>query len=193
MLSRSPCHDQASKYARSGLFKRLSSFAELEHRIAQLATEKERGDAFEVFVEAYLSTDEMVQAAEVWVIGKVPGEIRRQLNLPSKDYGYDGVFGTKLGELVPYQAKFRSGRTSLPYVELATFFGISEKADRRFVLTNSIAISEVAESRTAFQTTRGGDFDRLDAAQLAVIAAWVEGIPLAPEIRKPRPHQKAAL
>ena len=193
MLPRSPRHDCASTFARSGLFKALDSFAELELRIAQLATEKERGDAFEVFVEAYLSTDEMVQAAEVWVIGKVPGEIRRQLNLPSRDYGYDGVFRTKLGELVPYQAKFRSGRTSLPYAELATFFGISEKADRRVVLTNSIAISAVAESRTSFQTTRGGDFDRLDAAQLAAIDAWIDGIAPAPLVRKPRPPSARCL
>lgn len=193
MLPRSPRHNRASAYARLGLFKRLSSFAELEFRIAQLATEKERGDAFEVFIEAYLSTDEMAQAEEVWVIGKVPGEIRRQLNLPSRDYGYDGVFRTKLGELVPYQAKFRSGRTSLPYAELATFFGISEKADRRVVLTNSIAISAVAESRTSFQTTRGGDFDRLDATQLAAIDAWIDGIAPAPLVREPRPHRRAAL
>jgi len=38
-----------------------------------------------------------------------------------------------------------------------------------------MAMSAVAESRTGFQTTRGGDFDRLDAAQLAAIAAWIEG------------------
>jgi len=144
-----PRHDRASAYARSGLFKGLGSFADLENRIERLPTEQERGAAFEVFVEAYLSTDEMAQAEEVWVVGKVPSDVRRRLNLPAGDYGYDGVFRTKLDELVPYQAKFRSGRTSLPYAELATFFGISEKADRRVVLTNSIAISEVAESRTA--------------------------------------------
>ena len=34
MLPRLPRHDQASKYARSGLFKALGSFAELELRIA---------------------------------------------------------------------------------------------------------------------------------------------------------------
>jgi predicted helicase len=61
------------------------------------------------------------------------------------------------------------------------------------VLTNSMAMSAVAESRTAFQTTRGGDFDRLDAAQLAAIAAWIEGIPPAPVPREPRPYQRAAL
>ena len=74
MSPRAPRHHQATTYARSGLFKGLSAFSDLERRIEQLPTEKERGDAFEVFVEAYLSTDEMVQAAEVWVIGKVPGE-----------------------------------------------------------------------------------------------------------------------
>ncbi len=193
MLPRSPSHDRAPAYARSGLFKGLSAFSELERRIEALTTEKERGDAFEVFVEAYLNTDEMAQAEEVWVCGKVPGEVRRLLNLPSRDYGYDGVFRTKLGELVPYQAKFRTGRTPLPYAELATFFGISEKADRRVVVTNSIAMSAVAESRTGFQTTRGGDFDRLDAAQLAAIAAWVEGVTPTRATRKPRPHQRAAL
>lgn len=193
MLSRPPCHDRAAVFVRSGLFAGLSAFAELERRIEKLPTEQERGDAFEVFVEAFLSTDEMAQADDVWVVGKVPGDIRLRINLPSKDYGYDGVFRTKLGELVPYQAKFRSGRMSLPYAELATFLAISEKADRRVVLTNSIAISEVAESRTAFQTTRGGDFDRLDAAQLGAIAAWIEGIKPLPLVREPRPHQRAAL
>lgn len=193
MPPRLPLHDRAPAYARSGLFKALGSFADLESRIEQLPTEQERGAAFEVFVEAYLSTDEMAQAEEVWVGGKVPADIRRRLNLPARDYGYDGVYRTRLDELVAYQAKFRSGRTSLPYTELATFFGISEKADRRVILTNSIAISAVAESRTAFQTTRGGDFDRLDAAKLAAIAAWVEGTPPVPQTREPRPHQKAVL
>ncbi len=193
MLPNSARHDKATTYAQSGLFKGVGSFSDLELRIGQLPTEKERGDAFEVFVEAYLSTDDMAQAVDVWVIGKVPGEIRRQLNLPSRDYGYDGVFRTKLGELVPYQAKFRSGRASLPYAELATFFGISEKAERRVVLTNSTAISKVAESRTSFQTTRGGDFDRLDAAQLAAIGIWIDGIAPTPLVREPRPHQRAAL
>src|SRR6188768_881954 len=150
MLSRPPCHGKASTYARAGLFRGLGSFDELERRIALLPTEKERGDAFEVFVEAYLSTDEMVQAADVWVTGTVPAGIRRALNLPSNDYGFDGVFRTKLDELVPYQVKFRTGRTPHPYADLATFFGISEKADRRVLLTNSIAISAVAESRTNF-------------------------------------------
>jgi hypothetical protein len=60
-----PCHDRASAYARSGLFKGRDSFADLESRIEQLPTEQGRGAAFEVFVEAYLSTDEIVQATVI--------------------------------------------------------------------------------------------------------------------------------
>ena len=193
MLSRSRRHDHASKYARTGLFNTLDNFSELERRIAELPTEQQRGEAFEVFVEAYLANDNVAQAEAVWVVGKVPPVIRRQLNLPAKDYGYDGVYQTRLGELVPYQAKFRTGRTSLPYAELATFLAISEKADRRVVLTNSLGISDIAASRSNFQTTRGGDLDRLDSAQLAVISAWIEGTKPERQIRKPLPHQVAAL
>ena len=41
MLPHSSCHDRAAAYTRSELFKALSSFAELEFRIAHLTTEKE--------------------------------------------------------------------------------------------------------------------------------------------------------
>ena len=193
MSPRSRRHHQATTYARSGLFKGLSAFSELERRIEQLPTEKERGDAFEVFVEAHLNTDETAQADEVWVTANVPQEIRHALNLPSSDYGYDGVFRTRLGELVAWQAKFRTGRTALPYRELSTFFGITEKAERRVVITNSVGIAEVAKSRTNFNATRGTDFDRLDAAQLALIAAWIDGTPTPRQVREPLPHQRAAL
>ena len=50
-----PRHDRASAYARSGFFTGLGSFADLESRIERLPTEQERGAAFEVFVEAYVS------------------------------------------------------------------------------------------------------------------------------------------
>ena len=192
-MSAVPRHAKAARFARDGLFRDAQSFKELERRIEELPTELERGDAFEVFVEAYLNLSEITLAEEVWVVGKVPPQIRTQLNLPSRDYGYDGVVKTRLGEFVAYQAKFRSQRVSIPYAELATFFGIAEKTDARLVLTNSVAISTVAESRTSFISARGTDFDRLDVTQLNNIAAWLEGVPTASPARAPRPHQRNAL
>ena len=193
MLNKLPVHNQASYYSRMNLFDGLTSFSELERRISDLPSEKERGDAFEVCVEAYLNIDEVIQAEDVWVVGKIPLDIRESLNLPASDYGYDGVFKTRLGELVAYQAKFRTGRIALPYRELSTFFGISEKADRRLVITNSVGIAEVAQSRTNFNATRGTDFDRLDDLQLFQISEWIKGKKLQLESRYPRPHQIAAL
>ena len=102
MSPRAPRHHQATTYARSGLFKVLSTFSELERRIEQLPTEKERGDAFEVFVEAHLNTDETAQADEVWVTANVPPKILHALNLPVRDYGYVGVFRTWLGGSVAW-------------------------------------------------------------------------------------------
>jgi hypothetical protein len=38
---------------RRGLFREVPTFTALETRIAALSTKQERGDAFEVFAEAY--------------------------------------------------------------------------------------------------------------------------------------------
>jgi hypothetical protein len=44
----------------------------LKARIAALPTERDRGDAFEVFAEAYLATQKIVGAEEVWPADQVP-------------------------------------------------------------------------------------------------------------------------
>ncbi len=56
-------HGRASHFRASGLFSELTSFAELEQRISDLPTPQERGDAFEVFAEAYLTTQKVNQRA----------------------------------------------------------------------------------------------------------------------------------
>ena len=123
-----PTHARASWAA--NIVRGVRTFAELESRIAALSLEKDRGDAFEVFVEAFLATQPIAQAETIWASNSVSVAIRDQLNLPSSDFGADGVYRDRNGNLIVYQVKFRTGRTSLPWRELATFFGIAEKADR---------------------------------------------------------------
>ena len=53
---------RARHFSTSGLFGGLGSFAELEARITDLVGNKERGDAFEVFAEAYLATQKINQS-----------------------------------------------------------------------------------------------------------------------------------
>ena len=186
-----PTHPKASWAA--SLIKGVQAFPEFEGRIAALSVAKDRGDAFEVFVEAYLATQTISQAEAIWASDTAPVDIRKELNLPVSDYGADGVYRDRSGNMIIYQAKFRTGRPALSWRELSTFFGIAEKADRLVLFTNSDAIAKVAEERTGFHTFRGSDFERLEPADFARMTDWLETGVVAPTKREPRPHQQEAL
>ena len=177
----------------TNIFRGVQTFAELESRVAALSLEKDRGDAFEVFIEAFLATQPIAQAETVWAGGSAPVAIRQQLNLPSSDYGADGIYRDRNGNLVVYQVKFRTGRASLSWRDLATFFGIAEKADQRVLLTNSDAIAGVAEKRSNFHSFRGADFERLEPSDFERIDDWLATGAVKPIKREPRPHQVEAL
>ena len=67
-----PKQPKAGLYLQRKLFDGIARFTDLEQRIADLPTEQERGDAFEVFVEAYLSTQPLHQAKTVWPFSAIP-------------------------------------------------------------------------------------------------------------------------
>jgi len=101
-----PKHTKAAYFLQKGLFHDLSSFGELERRITELP-ETEHGDAFEVFVEAYLATCRFREAQEVWPWNRVPLPILEKLfNQTGRDVGVDGVFKTQANEYHAYQASF---------------------------------------------------------------------------------------
>ena len=106
-------HPRAASFARHKLFAGVTSFAELETRIAALPDEQLRGGAFEVFAEAYLATQRKHDAAKVWPLTSVPTTILKTLGLGQSDYGVDGVFQTLLGHFNAYQVKFRTNRPAL--------------------------------------------------------------------------------
>ena len=84
-------HSQSAKFTVTGIFNGLKSFKELEARISALPLEKERGDAFEVFAEAYLATQPICQAKEVWPQNSAPSALLKKFGLPvSRDMGTDG-------------------------------------------------------------------------------------------------------
>ena len=89
-------HPYSSRLIRRGLYDNLQSFDQLEQRISALGDENTKivGDAFEVFVEGYLATHQKLQADTIWLVGKLPLEVREQLNLPNDAKGIDGVFRT---------------------------------------------------------------------------------------------------
>ena len=62
-----PRHPKIPKFLEMGLFNDLQSFGELESRIEGLEPEKEKGDAFEVFALAYISSSigkKLLQASD---------------------------------------------------------------------------------------------------------------------------------
>lgn len=108
-------HPKAASFVRQNLFAGVTSFTELEARIAALPDEQTRGHAFEVFTEACLATQRIYQAREVWPGNSLPSMLRQQLRLPTTDMGVDGIFVTAADEAVCYQSKFRTGRPSLEW------------------------------------------------------------------------------
>jgi superfamily II DNA or RNA helicase len=180
-------------YGRSGLFHHLNCFRELEAKIAALTTEKERGDAFEVFAEAYFATQPVEKAKQVLPFTAIPPSLRQKLGLHSKDVGVDGIVETFTGTYRAYQVKFRSRRDALTWRDTATFFGLADRFDERLLFTNSEDVSEVAEQRRDFSSIRGTDLDRLEARDFDAIQAWLAGEQVVRKKKTPWPHQVAAL
>ena len=81
MNATAPFHPTAREFFESGLYSGLSTFGELEGRISALGENKTKGDAFEVFAEAYLVTQRKHDADTVWPHGAIPSELLRELGL----------------------------------------------------------------------------------------------------------------
>ncbi|MBM3596175.1 MAG: hypothetical protein FJX31_10475, partial [Alphaproteobacteria bacterium] len=185
----------ASSILARGVFDGLSSFPQLEDRISRLGEENTKvlGDAFEMFVEAFLATQSKFMAEDVWLVGQVPAPIRAEMNLPNSSMGIDGIFRTRLGTLVPYQVKFRSRRPTLTYTEVSPFLGLTERATDRIIFTNSNEIAVDAANRDAMRSVRGGDFDNLTPEDFQAIEAWLKQKPFRPALPQPRDYQAEAL
>src|SRR5438552_992535 len=170
-----PTHSKTRRYFQRGLFDGLTSFRELEGRISGLATKGERGDAFEVFAEAYLATVAVEKAKHVWSGASVPHSLRKRLALTIGDKGVDGIFETQLGEHHAYQAKFRTGRPSLTWDELSTFIGLADRVDQRVLITNCDRFADVVKQRTGFYALTGTAPDKLQPQDFSVIRACLAG------------------
>lgn len=192
MIRVKPKHPATKKFLKSGLFSGLSSFGELEHRIMDLP-ETQRGDAFEVFAEALLSTQSKYQAKKVWPDKKIPPQIVKRLLLPIKDMGVDGVVETHSGDLIAYQVKFRSNRPALSWRELSTFVGLSEKADQRMVVTNCDNLAEIVKHRPNLSSIRGNHLDRLEERDFRAIRSWLSSGEVKRKKKTPFPYQRVAI
>ncbi|MBI5393709.1 MAG: Helicase associated domain protein [Verrucomicrobia bacterium] len=190
-----PLHPKAKELFKAGLYSGLSSFEELEKRIAAFDDDKRKGDSFEVFAEAYLATQRKHDAAKVWPLTAVPLEILQRLGLSEQDYGVDGVFQTLLGNHNAYQVKFRSARPPLTWRELSTFMGLADSPQihSRILITNCDELPSVLNERRGFFCIRGSDLGRLEVGDFRAIEAWLAESAFETPKKEPQPHQTEAL
>ena len=188
-------HSQAPTLISQGVFDSVKNFREFEQRVSALidTNTKAQGDAFEIFVEAYLATQPILQCQETWLVGDIPVEIREALNLPNDSKGIDGIYKSMLDVYVPYQVKFRSNRPALGFNEVAPFLGITEKATDRLLITNCDSIAIDVQNRTGIRSLRGIDFDQLTEEDFTVIENWLKQKPKKRKPLTPDPYQVEAL
>ncbi|MSR64289.1 MAG: DEAD/DEAH box helicase [Verrucomicrobiae bacterium] len=194
MVMTGPKHPNAQSFVKRGLFHELMTFCELEARLSALPTQQDRGNAFEVFAEAYLVTQSIAQAREVWPCQTTPPSILKRLALDTRrDMGVDGVLQTTRGEFNAYQVKFRSGRPSLTWDELSTFMGLADKVGQRVLFTNCNDLPALMKDRGNFYCIRGNDLDRLEPRDFEAILRWLESGVVVEKKKEPMPHQREAL
>lgn len=187
-------HSSAARLLSTGIFDGLNSFAEMEGRVSGLANTKEIGDAFEIFAEAYLATQKITQAQEVWPFEAVPLTQRKALSLDTgRDMGVDGTYLTTDGALRAYQVKFRSRRTALTWDDLSTFMGLTDQVTQRVLFTNSETLPDLMRDRSGFVAIRGSDLDRLTAEDFEAIRQWLHSGQAKLPHKQPMPHQQEAL
>ena len=147
-----PLHPKAKEFVKSGLFAGVKSFTDLEKRITAITENKAKGDAFEVFAEAYLATQRKHDTHQVWPRSETPLDVLRKLGLGEMDYGIDGLLQTLLGDLSAYQVKFRAGREPMTWREISTFMALADSPHirSRILITNCDELPAVMGSVKMF-------------------------------------------
>ena len=188
-------HKSAQWFLKQGFFEGIRSFKEFEARTGKLADTVEMGDALEILVEALLHQDKVLNAKDVWVVGAIPSQIRKALNLPNDSKGIDGVYADQAGNYIPYQVKYRTDKDTLPFGEISAFLGITEKSlQDRVIFTNCRKLSVDVANRTGVRSFRADKFHELAETDFKSVHAWLTDKKVEPGKRwDPLPHQKEAI
>ena len=187
-------HPKAPLFANINLFADIKTFEELEKRISALSSDIERGDAFEVFAEAYLLTQPLIGANNVWPGNNIPLDIAQNLGVNTpRDMGIDGMFESPTHGRCAYQVKFRTDRPSLTWREISTFMGLTDRVGARMLFTNSEELPDVINDRSLFFCIRGNDLDKLEENDFESISALITGMKYERKHKTPLPHQEEAI
>jgi superfamily II DNA or RNA helicase len=179
-------HYRSKHWIKQGVFDDLASFRDLEDRIDAIEDPKDRGDIFEIFIEAYLETQPIHQCVDHWVVGDVPLTTCEDLNLPNDGTGIDGVYQDRLGNYIPYQVKYLRA-DQLPYKTFSTFYGVVDPALDQVLFTNAKRLSPRTPKRAGVRLHLADQFHSLSSEQLRDMEAWLKRKPVRRERATPDP------
>ena len=177
------------------LQERFDKWLGLEKAIEGLSDSVERGEVFEQFVYVYLNLKKnFYQINRVYRRKDIPIKIRKKLKLEKTDYGVDGVFILKNGNIAAYQVKFRSKRTKPSYSELSKFWSEAEHADFHYTIANSYELPKVVKKKIKHMAILVGSLENLDQEFFKEFNEFVKKGKVEEIVRYiPDPHQKRAI
>src|SRR5262245_53331738 len=160
--------------------------------------EGEKGANFERLVQLYLQTRSEYannNLTDVWMLRDVPTDVRRELNLPSRDEGIDLIARDVRGKYWAIQAKFRSDPNQpLTRLELGTFISCAFNTCRKIKLAViAHTCTKPPSKRDLMKNTIEFGLDRWREADWSLILKAIEGKSARPKQRSPRKYQKPAI
>jgi len=174
------------------------NWSDLFEKIRNLEKEKDKGDVFERFVQVFLLTKPRYVSLykNIWLLGEVPNNFKKKLNLPKDDEGIDLVCQTFDDKFHSIQAKYRYTK-SLKKDELTGFTDLTYNYCKNF------------DQAHLFHTSRRR-ITKEKYLKISSYVGWDEWFNLSPEDwqriknflkkkeillkpRKPRRHQTKAI
>lgn len=190
-----PKHSELASVLKTGIFnKPYTSFKDLEKKISELGKINTLaiGNAFEVFVEAYLCTQADKQVQEYFQVGHIPKQWRDRLNLSTGSAGIDGLYIDRSGDPVLFQVKFLSGRPQITLNIASKFLGLSNQCRKRFIISNSNDMVSLVKQQKV-SAILGFQLDKLTPDDFKAIHHFLHQKRYQPKPYRPDPHQAQAV
>ena len=184
----------------TSLFASVTDWSGFEAAVAALPDTTQQGAAFAHVVRHYLLWEPTYRTklADVWFDYDVPADLRRRLNLPSRDQGIDLIARTHTGEFWSIQAKYRTDTaSSLTHRELSTFtslsFTICREISFALVCTTTARIPGILQGLANIGDITSETWTTLGPAFFDSLRAARDTAPARPQPRPPREHQIEAI
>ena len=168
--------------------KKYTSWKELEKVIEALPKPKQKGDAFEEFVFAYLNIKkQLYQVKEVFMSNQIPTKYLTKYKIEKNDSGVDGLIIREDNKGAAYQVKFRTDRVKPKLDELAKFWTEAEHTEINYTIANCYSITKLAKKKTRHLQILVDEFDLLDTNFFEELFAFANNKTLK-EKKKHKPH-----